>query len=121
MHIELLYDYCLALPYTTESFPFDSNTLVFKVKNKMFALTDVSTFESINIKCDADIAIALREKYSSVLPGYHMNKNLWNTVLIDGSINDKLLLEWVRDSYNLVVAGLNKKEQADVNASLNKL
>jgi predicted DNA-binding protein (MmcQ/YjbR family) len=118
MNIEMYFDYCMALPFVTESFPFDESTLVFKVKNKMFALTDVTTFKSINLKCDPDKAIALREEYSAVLPGYHMSKANWNSVLMDGSINDKLIFNWISDSYNLVLAGLPKKDKLEVLAML---
>jgi predicted DNA-binding protein (MmcQ/YjbR family) len=118
MHIELYFDYCMALPFVTESFPFDKSTLVFKVKNKMFALTDVTSFASINLKCDPEKAIQLREQYSSVLPGYHMSKSNWNTVLIDGSINDNLIFDWIKHSYDAVVAGLPKKDRLEVLALL---
>ncbi|GAA4848414.1 MmcQ/YjbR family DNA-binding protein [Algivirga pacifica] len=102
-------DYCLSFPGTTEHTPFDEVTLVFKVMGKMFALTNMDTFESINLKCDPEKAIELREKYTAVLPGYHMNKKHWNTVLIDGSISDQQLKEWIKESYDLVIKGLPKK------------
>lgn len=76
---------------------------------KIFALVDVDAFESINLKCDPEEVEELRERYEGVLPGYHMNKKHWNTVLLDGSIPDRLLLEWTRNSYDLVVKGLPKK------------
>lgn len=103
MNIEEFRIYCLQKNDVIESFPFDEQTLVFKVKGKMFALTDLMEPFSINIKCNPDKAIELREHYSCVLPGYHMNKNHWNTVIIDGSIPDKLLKEWIDHSYDLVV------------------
>ncbi|MCU0394470.1 MAG: MmcQ/YjbR family DNA-binding protein [Chitinophagaceae bacterium] len=109
MDLEQLRTYCLSLPAVTESFPFDESTLVFKVAGKIFLLTDVDDFESMNLKCDPERAIELRERYAAVLPGYHMNKKHWNTVVMDGSIPHKLLLEWVRHSYDLVVASLPKK------------
>lgn len=111
MNIEQFRNYCLDKEMVTEEFPFDQQTLVFKVAGKMFALTDVETFESINLKCDPEQAVEIREKYDSVLPGYHMNKKHWNTVLIDGRIPDKLLLEWIDNSYLLVVATLPKNVQ----------
>ena len=114
MNIEDFRDYCLTLSYVTESFPFGGDTLVFKVKNKMFALTGVDIFYSINLKCNPDKAIELREQFDSVLPGYHMNKNHWNTVLIDGLISDKILKEWILDSYQLVVASLPKKDRFEI-------
>ncbi len=78
---------------------------------KMFALTGINDFSSINIKCDPENAVELREQYASVQPGYHMNKKHWNTVRIDGSISDKLLRQWIDDSYQLVVAGLTKTQK----------
>lgn len=72
----------------------------------MFALTDLQQFESINLKCDPEKAIQLREQYPGVLPGYHMNKRHWNTILMDGSVSDKVVLTWIDESYALVVAAL---------------
>ena len=109
MHIEAFREYCLSLPGTTEEFPFGEETLVFKVGGKMYALTDVDLFESINLKCDPEKAVELRERYPAVQPGYHMNKKHWNTVLTDGSVPDLLLKEWIKESYHLVVEGLPKK------------
>lgn len=80
----------------------------------MFALTDVENFESINLKCDPEQAAQLREEFPAVLPGYHMNKKHWNTVLIDGSVGDKHLKAWIDDSYNLVVASLNKATRQEL-------
>lgn len=112
MHLEQFRQYCLSLPATEETLPFDEDTLVFKVAGKMFALANMSVFESINLKCDPEQAIELRERYAAVLPGYHMNKQHWNTVLIDGSIPNQLLLQWTKDSYDLVVQSLSKKIRA---------
>lgn len=109
MHIEAFREYCLSLPGTTEEFPFGEETLVFKVGGKMYALTDVDLFESINLKCNPEKAVELRERYPAVQPGYHMNKKHWNTVLTDGSISDLLLQEWIKESYHLVIEGLPKK------------
>ncbi|RPD39720.1 MmcQ/YjbR family DNA-binding protein [Chitinophaga barathri] len=109
MNLDKYMQYCLSLPGTEEGFPFGEQTLVFYVKGKLFALLDVDAFESVNLKCDPDEAVELRERYEGVTPGYHMNKKHWNTVTFDGSIPDKLLLEWTRKSYDLVVAGLPKK------------
>lgn len=110
MNIEEFRDYCLTKHGATEHFPFDENTLVFKVV-KMFALADVRDFESINLKCDPERAVELREKYDGVIPGYHMNKKHWNTVSTDGSIPDNELYQWIDDSYELIVASLSKKER----------
>lgn len=111
MNIEELRDYCLNKPFTTESFPFDESTLVFKVKNKMFALSNLDGPLSINLKCDPEKAIQLRERHDSVLPGFHMNKRLWNTIIIDGRVDDLLIKEWIDHSYQLVVEKLPKKDQ----------
>ncbi len=114
MNIEEYREFCLGMPGVTEDFPFDEETLVFKVMGKLFALTDVDGFESINLKCDPEKAIILREQYDEVKPGYHMNKKHWNTVQTHGSIPDSLLKQWIRESYDLVVAGLSKKLQAEL-------
>ncbi len=109
MNIEELREYCLSKNGATESFPFDETTLVFKVMNKMFALTDIEGDLSVNLKCDPGLALELREKYPAVLPGYHMHKKYWNTILIDGSVPRQLIEEWIDLSYNLVVDSLPKK------------
>ncbi len=109
MNIEDIRKYCLALPGTSEDMPFDEDTLVFKVKGKMFLLTNLEGDLSINIKCDPERIPELREKYTAVLPGYHMNKKHWNTVMIDGSIRDGLIYKWIDDSYDLIVEKLPRK------------
>lgn len=111
MNIEDLREYCLKKKEVTESFPFDDTTLVFKVKNKIFALTDIEKPLIINLKCDPEEAIELRERYTAVKPGYHMNKKLWNTIDIDGSIDEELILKWIDDSYRLIVEKLPKKDR----------
>jgi predicted DNA-binding protein (MmcQ/YjbR family) len=98
----------------TENFPFDANTLVFKVCGKIFALTNIEEFTGINLKCDPEEAIALREKYDCVLPGYHMNKKHWNTVVMDGSVRDELILAWIDHSYERVIEGLSRKEKLNL-------
>ena len=108
MNIEELREYCLSKKGVTESFPFDETTLVFKVMGKMFLLTDTVDNFSINVKCDPEKAMELRERYPSVQPGYHMSKKHWNTVFIDGSIDDELLHKWIDGSYDLVVGKLTK-------------
>jgi len=109
MDIEKVRKYCLKMKAVTESFPFNEETLVFKVTGKMFCLTNLNRPPSINLKCDPELAVELREKYNAVTPGYHMNKTLWNTVLLDGSIADREILQWIEHSYNLVVHGLPQK------------
>lgn len=115
MHIEAIQQYCLHKKGVTESFPFDEKTLVFKVLGKMFALCALEVDPlSINLKCDPSRAVDLREKYPAVLPGYHMNKQHWNTVQIDGSIPDKTLREWIDHSYDLVFASLPAKKRSEI-------
>lgn len=112
MNIESFRKYCLSFSGVTEEFPFDENTLVFKVMGKMFALCDVEEFESINLKCDPVKAIELREEYPRMIePGYHMNKKHWNTVSMQGNLPDDLIKDWIKDSYNLVVAKLPKRDR----------
>ncbi len=112
MNIEELRFYCLAKKAVTESFPFDETTLVFKVMGKIFALTDTEDEFSVNLKCDPEKAIELRERYPSVQPGYHMNKKHWNTIFIDGTLSDEQLQAWIDDSYSLVANSLPKKDKA---------
>lgn len=107
--------YCLNKKGVSEDFPFDSNTLVFKVCGKMFALTDINNFESVNLKCDPEKAIELRELYSWVKPGYHMSKKHWNTIEITWELEEKQFFNWVDESYHLVVQGLTKKERELLN------
>ncbi|NJM14913.1 MAG: MmcQ/YjbR family DNA-binding protein [Bacteroidales bacterium] len=111
MNIEDYRYFCLSFQAVTEEMPFGPDTLVFKVCGKMFALTDIDRFESVNLKCDPEKAIALREKYTEVTPGYHMNKKHWVTVKTSGSIGDDLIKAWTTDSYNLVVDSLPLKEK----------
>lgn len=112
MNIETLREYCLSRPGTEETLPFGPDTLVFKVSGKAFLLTGLDSEElRFNVKCDPDKAIELREEYACVLPGYHMNKKHWNTIVADGSVSDKQLKEWIDHSYELVInrAGGKKK------------
>ncbi|MEQ6119760.1 MmcQ/YjbR family DNA-binding protein [Reichenbachiella sp. MALMAid0571] len=117
MDIESYRNYCISKPFVTEEFPFDVNTLVFKVMGKMFALTNVEAFASVNLKCDPEMAVELRETYPAVIPGYHMNKKHWNTVLMDGSLSDDQIKEWTDLSYQLVVDKLPKAEREKINQS----
>ncbi|HBT08714.1 MULTISPECIES: MmcQ/YjbR family DNA-binding protein [Leeuwenhoekiella] len=114
MNIESYREYCLQKPGTTEHFPFNEDTLVFKVMGKMYALSSLMSWENgeprINLKCDPEEAILLREKYpESVLPGYHMNKQLWNTVVLNGELTPKQVQQFIDDSYTLIVNSLTKK------------
>ena len=104
MNIETIRDYILEKPYVTEGFPFGEDTLVFKVNEKIFFLTGLSSSPlQFNVKCDPALAIQLREEYpETVLPGFHMNKKHWNTVIVDGRLSAKQLKEMIDDSYDLV-------------------
>ena len=109
MNVQGFREFCLSLPKAEEGLPFDENTLVFSVHKKMFCLTDIDAFDFINVKCDPDKAVLLRERYEGVIPGYHMSKKHWNRIAMDGTIPDKQICEWIKDSYNLVVAKLPRK------------
>jgi len=111
MNIESLREYCLSKKGTTESFPFDEDTLVFKVMGKMFCLTSLNENDSINLKCDPEKAIALREAHTCVLPGYHMNKKMWITVVLDGTVSQKIVREWIDHSYEEVIKQLPRKDR----------
>ncbi|MGA2405790.1 MAG: MmcQ/YjbR family DNA-binding protein [Bacteroidales bacterium] len=102
MNIETLREHCISKNGATESFPFGEDTLVFKADGKIFALVNLDGDLSINLKCDPAFAIDLRERYSSVIPGYHMNKKHWNTVMLDGSVPDKEVFLWIDHSYDLI-------------------
>ena len=111
MNIEELRAYCLSLKGVTEDFPFDENTLVFKVVGKMFCLTDLEGDFTINVKNEPEKNIELREEYQAIKPGYHMNKAHWNTIEINGSIPDDVIKNLIDESYDLVVMKLTKQEQ----------
>ena len=112
MKLQEFIDYCSSKKGTTQEFPFDDTTLVFKVMGKMFALINMNPPHSANLKCDPVFATALRQKYKSVQPGYHMNKKHWNTVDLLGDASDHELKEWIDESYSLVVKSLKKDQQA---------
>ena len=114
MNIESFRTYCLSKPGVTEEFPFDEVTLVFKVGGKIFVLTGVDSFTSMNLKCDPEQAVELREKYDGIIPGYHMNKKHWNTVLLDNSVPEKLVLQLIDHSYELVFKSLPAKVKAEI-------
>ena len=99
MDIVRLREYCISKKGATESFPFGEDTLVFKADGKIFALVNLDGDLSINLKCDPALALELRERHSSVIPGYHMNKKHWNTVMFDGSVPDKEVFGWIDHSY----------------------
>lgn len=114
MNIEDYRNYCMSKKAVTEHFPFDKDTLVFKVLGKMFALASLKKWEQgegfINLKCDPEYAQELRDRYDSIKPGYHMHKQQWNSVYIHtGELSPKLLTELIDHSYDMVVKGMTKK------------
>lgn len=120
MNIEEFREFCTSFEGVTEGFPFDDNTLAFKVMGKIFALADVEKFDGINLKCDPVKAATLRDLYPEVKPGYHMNKKHWNTVDPNGYLSDVLIKEWIKDSYDLVVEALPRKDQRKVEKMIEK-
>lgn len=114
--LQQLKKYCLSKKGVSEDFPFDDETLVFKVGSKMFALTNIKEKQlKINLKCDPMMAQDLRQEYEAIKPGYHMNKIHWNTVEIDGTIDDNIIEMLIDISYDLVFKGLRKKEREEIN------
>ena len=115
MNIEYYREYCLSKPGTSEGMPFDDKVLVFKVMDKMFALTDIDAFVSVNLKCDPERAIQLREEHDgSITARYHMSKKHWNTITTDGSVSDALIKELIDHSYDLVVKSLTKRQKEEL-------
>mgnify|MGYP006194235387 FL=1 len=121
MNIQQLYEFCLNKKGVTEHFPFDEDTLVFKVGGKMFCLTSLSEWEkgtpSLNLKCDPNVAIELREKFDGITSGYHMSKIHWNTVKINEDVPDKKAFQLINHSYELVFASLSKKVKEEINTA----
>lgn len=119
MNLESYYQYCLSKKGVTEHFPFDHDTLVFKVGGKMFALSALSQWEkgnpTINLKCNPDKAQELRAEYGDIQPGFHMSKIHWNTVHLNNEISDIFAKELIDHSYELIFKSLNKKLQIDIN------
>ncbi len=102
-----LRDLCLRFPGSEETFPFGSRTSVFKVAGKMFALSRLAQRPlQISLKCEPALALQLREAHREVLPGYHLNKRHWNTVVVDGSLPERIIKDMIEDSYDLVVSNL---------------
>ncbi|WP_348799076.1 MmcQ/YjbR family DNA-binding protein [Flavobacterium adhaerens] len=118
MNLETYYEYCLSKKGVTEHFPFDQDTLVFKVGGKMFALSSLSQWEknepSVNLKCDPERALELRAEYDAIQPGYHMSKIHWNTIAVNQDAPDVLLKELIDHSYDLVFKSLTKKIQMEI-------
>lgn len=117
MNIENLREHCINKEGVTESFPFDNDTLVFKVGEKVFLLTSLANPTSFNVKCNPEKAIFLREQYPEIVPGYHMNKKHWNTVYYNQNLSEQLLKELIDHSYQLVFASLPKAIQSNINVS----
>ena len=110
MDAEQFREYCLAKPRVTEGTPFGEDTLVFKVEGKMFALLSLDDVPPrANLKCDPDRALELRDRYEQVLPGYHMNKKHWNTVVLEGAISNATIVEMIDHSYDLVQSKAKKR------------
>ena len=120
MNLETFYEYCLSKKAVTEHFPFDEDTLVFKVGGKMFALSSLKQWEkqepSVNLKCDPERALELRANYDAINEGYHMSKIHWNTVAINQDVPDAMLKALIDHSYDLIFKGLTKKIQAEIAA-----
>ena len=115
MNIEEFRTYCLSKKHVSESFPFDQQTLVFKVGDKMFSLTSLEKHPtSVNLKCDPERAIELRDSHSEITAGYHMSKKHWNTIVIESSLPHQLLKELIDHSYELVVSGMTKKQRTEL-------
>ena len=123
MNIQQLYEFCLSKKGVTEHFPFDEDTLVFKVGGKMFCLTSLKKWESgdhsINLKCNPEYALELRAQYEAVNPGYHMSKIHWNTVAVDKDLSLKEIVKLIEHSYDLVFKSLTKKTQNEININRN--
>ena len=118
MNIQQLYEFCLSKRGVTEHFPFDEDTLVFKVGEKIFALTSLSNWEkgnpTINLKCNPERALELRAEYEAIVPGFHMNKIHWNTIEFNSDVSDKMMCELISHSYDLVFKSLTKKLQQEI-------
>ena len=118
MNLETYYEYCLSKKGVTEHFPFDKDTLVFKVGGKMFALSSLIQWEkgeaSVNLKCDPERALELRAEYEDIIPGWHMSKIHWNTIYLTKNVSDKLILELIDHSYELIFKSLTKKIQLEI-------
>jgi len=116
MDLELYRNYCISKKQVTESFPFPSlpNVLVFKVAGKMFTATDISTFGSFSVKCNPDLIDELRSKYTAFTDHTYFSNKHWSNILMDNSISDKQLFEWIDISYNLTVAKLTKKVRSEL-------
>ena len=111
MYLDEVRDLCLSFLGATEETPFGPDTLVFKVVGKMFLATGLTDYEYINVKCDPEKALALREQYPAIRPGFHMNKKHWNSIYVHEGISQKVVRDCIQESYSLVVAGLTKQQK----------
>ena len=116
MTFEMLRHCCCAKKGVTEDYPFDSTTATFRVMGKIFAIADSEEFTRVNLKCEPERALNLREQYAGVIPGYHMNKKHWNTILLDGSLPQDDIFQWIEESYHLVTAKLPKNLKEELEA-----
>ncbi len=118
MNIQQFHEYCLSKKGVTEHFPFDEDTLVFKVGAKMFCLTSIKEWEkgtpSLNLKCDPEKASTLREEFEAINPGYHMSKIHWNTIDCNSDVSDKMIFELINHSYDLIFKSLTKRAQLEM-------
>jgi predicted DNA-binding protein (MmcQ/YjbR family) len=114
MNLEQFREYCIQKLHVTEHFPFDNETLVFKVSGKIFALVNINSFQFVNLKCDPERSLELREQYDAIRTAYHMNKKHWNSVSVYSDVEQKMLLELVDHSYNLVFQSLPKKRRDEL-------
>ena len=114
MDLETVREYCLKKNGVKESLPFGGDTPVYKVMGKIFLIANINPPVSINLKCDPEKAVELREHYAAVTPGYHMNKMHWNTIEIDNSVPDKFIYNWIDHSYELVSNGLKRSDREKI-------
>lgn len=119
MNLSDYYEYCMAKKGVTEHFPFDEDTLVFKIGGKMFTLTSLMEWEkgtpSVNLKCTPEYSEQLRSDFEGIAPGFHMNKNHWNTVNLRKDVPLSLVFELIDHSYDLIFKSLTKKMQSEIN------
>ena len=118
MNVEEVRQFCVGKKGVTEGFPFDDVTLVIKVGGKIFLLMNLEKDPSVNLKCDPERAIDLRERYEEIIPGYHMNKKHWNTIRLEGNLPDSLITELILHSYELVYDSLPKKVKEEVDGEI---
>lgn len=114
MTLDYFRDFCLSKAGVTEDTPFDAKTLCFRIGGKIFAILDMDLFDYVNLKCDPDRSLELREQFPGITPGFHMNKKWWNSVSVRGNVPDPLILELTTHSYSLVFSSLPKSIQSTI-------